>query len=215
MEYQEVFDKYLNFRGGFFIEAGANNGLDQSNTTFLEQAFGWTGLLIEPNPHKFRECVANRPNCICENFALVSDSYNAKTIEGDFNHTDYQSLMGVVTDLGDFYDSHLVEAKEVRKNLYGTIPVPVATLTSLLNKNNITKIDLLSLDVEGYEISVLNGFDLNLYRPTYCLIETCYNFNGGIRQVAVTDHMVKNGYEMIANVGNADTLYRDTKTKMR
>lgn len=211
MDYQEMFDKYLNFRGGFFVEAGANNGLDQSNTTFLEQALGWNGLLIEPNPHKFEECVANRPNCICENFALVSDSYKEETIEGDFNHTDYQSLMGVVTDLGDFYDNHLVEAKQIRKNMYGTIPVPVATLTSLLKKNNISKIDFFSLDVEGYEISVLNGFDLNTYRPKYCLIETCYNFNNGIRQVAVSDHMIKNGYEPIANVGNADTLYRDTK----
>ena len=74
--------------------------------------------------------------------------------------------------------------------------------------NNITKINFLSLDVEGYEISVLNGLDLNVYRPTYCLLETSFNFANGRRLVAVSDHMIRNGYEALENFGASDTLYR-------
>ena len=39
--------KYLNFRGGFFIEVGANDGYSMSNTYYLEKILGWQGVLIE------------------------------------------------------------------------------------------------------------------------------------------------------------------------
>ena len=41
---------HMDRRGGFFIEAGANDGLNQNNTYILEHAFGWRGMLIEPMP---------------------------------------------------------------------------------------------------------------------------------------------------------------------
>ena len=209
MEYSELNKKYLNFRDGIFVEAGANNGIDQSNTFYLELHQGWSGLLVEPNPFVYEQCVLNRPNSICENYALVSSSYSSNTINGDFAHRDnHQSLMGTVEDPGDYCDEFLLEAKNSRKNDYGYIAVPATTLNSLLKKHNITKIDFLSLDVEGYEISVLNGLDLNVYRPTYCLLETSFNFANGRRLVAVSDHMIRNGYEALENFGNGDTLYR-------
>ena len=35
---------------GFFIEAGADDFEYESNTLFFEMKYGWTGLLVEPNP---------------------------------------------------------------------------------------------------------------------------------------------------------------------
>ena len=45
---------------GYFVELGANDGVRQSNTFKLQRHFGWSGLLIEPSPRRFMECVANR-----------------------------------------------------------------------------------------------------------------------------------------------------------
>src|SRR5688500_12891393 len=72
---------YLDFEGGFFIEAGANDGLRQSNTCYFEKYRGWRGLLVEPIPEKARQCRKNRPNSIVEQCALVPFDFPHDTIE--------------------------------------------------------------------------------------------------------------------------------------
>jgi hypothetical protein len=75
--------------------------------------------------------------------------------------------------------------------------VPVSTLTNILDRHTIPKIDFLSLDVEGYEYSVLNGLDLNKYKPTYLLIEV-YN----VDFEKITTYLEGNNYELISNFSN-------------
>src|SRR6516225_8771930 len=52
---------HIDIRNGFFVEAGANDGLAQSNTYWFEQFRGWRGLLIEAVPEKAAACRRNRP----------------------------------------------------------------------------------------------------------------------------------------------------------
>jgi len=47
--------KYLNFKDGFYIECGANDGVNQSNTWYFEKNLNWRGILIEPNKQIFEE----------------------------------------------------------------------------------------------------------------------------------------------------------------
>ena len=39
---------YINYKNGFFIECGANDGINQSTTWYFEKKLKWKGLLIEP-----------------------------------------------------------------------------------------------------------------------------------------------------------------------
>ena len=52
--------KILNYDNGFYIELGANNGIEQSNTLYFEKERNWKGILVEPILHKYLQCKKNR-----------------------------------------------------------------------------------------------------------------------------------------------------------
>ena len=157
-------------RRGFFIEAGGNDGLSQSNTYAFERFRRWRGMLIEPVPELARLCRANRPRAIVVPAALVADdsvtsvpmksanlmSRVAGTFATKAEEVEYLRTAQDAQDLDGIYD----------------IVVPARTLSSILEEHRIVKIDLFSLDVEGYEIEVLKGLDLTRFRPTFMVVET-------------------------------------------
>jgi hypothetical protein len=74
-------EQYVDFDNGFFIEAGANDGIKQSNTLYFEKYRNWRGLLIEPIPELAMKCRKNRRHCLVENAALVPFDYPKQEIE--------------------------------------------------------------------------------------------------------------------------------------
>lgn len=77
------------------------------------------------------------------------------------------------------------------------IRVPATTLTAILNTQIITEIDLLSLDVEGYEYNVLKGLDFNKYKPKYLLIEI---YNSDFEEII--NYLIKYNYTLVSNFSN-------------
>jgi FkbM family methyltransferase len=170
---------------GIFIELGANDGLTQSNTAFFEYFRGWRGLLIEPSLQRYKECARNRPNSICVNGACVSKSYTSNTISGDFNGNLMSSVGGIRTES---------QHKPLTE-------VAAFTLENLLDKCSFPSIDFLSLDTEGYELEVLNGLNLEKYRPKYMLIEI-YNKD----YESIVAFLRKNKYKLLQNFSGYNRL---------
>ena len=195
-----VFEYLKHIESGFYIEAGANNGIWQSNTLML-QNIGWRGILIEPNVHMFQSCISNRPFNHYFNCALVDKQYDKESIEGFFNKTDYEnSLCGQIShDLNE----HCCENRWVNET---PVSVKAMTLENILKTLNLNKeIDFLSLDVEGYEINVLNGLDLNKNRPNFVLLESSSNEK---RRKELFDYMIKFDYNFIGQITTNDQLYK-------
>jgi FkbM family methyltransferase len=155
---------------GFFVEAGANDGYQQSNTYSLERIRGWRGVLVEPVPDLHREAVRERPGARVFNCALVAADYPDPEVT-----LHYGGLMTVVgggrgSDPADrewVAAAHAVAQEEPEHEF----SVPARTLSSLLDEAGAPEIDLLSLDVEGYEPQVLRGLDLERHAPRYILVE--------------------------------------------
>jgi FkbM family methyltransferase len=146
--------KYLNFKDGFYIECGANDGVNQSNTWYFEKSLGWRGVLIEPNNEIFKELKNNRSSRnFFKNVALVSGDLKKK------NEKLYLSKNNLESKLTNIYTSASQE-------------VITDTLTNILQEYKVNKINFFSLDVEGYEVEVLKGLNLNIFDIDYILIET-------------------------------------------
>jgi FkbM family methyltransferase len=146
--------KYLNFKDGFYIECGANDGVNQSNTWYFEKVLNWTGILIEPNKTSFKNLKNNRSfKNIFKNVALVSEDFKNKNEEIYLSENNLESkLTNAVNPLSQ--------------------KVATETLNKILKELNVNKINFFSLDVEGYEEEVLRGLNLNIFDIDYILIET-------------------------------------------
>jgi len=172
--------KHVTETTGIYVEVGANDGATQSYTYELEK-LGWSGILIEPSKVAFDMCAENRPNNKLFNCALVA-SEDVKEISGDF--------------YGSFLASIGGERLNARDHIVGEIyAVPARTLNSILEESGIESIDLFSLDVEGYELEVLKGFDINRYRPKYVIIEVYDKIKDDIFKL-----MLENNYVILDNL---------------
>jgi FkbM family methyltransferase len=154
-----------------FVEAGAFNGITQSNTLYFERYEGWTGILVEPIPKLAKVCRRTRPDCIVENVALVSDEYADDTVE-----MEYCGLMSIVKgglDTQVEEQEHLETGSQFLEegDSVQEVTVPARTLSGILDDHGVSDFGFLSLDVEGYEAEALQGLDLERHRPKYILVE--------------------------------------------
>lgn len=163
---------------GFFVEVGADDGVDKSNTLFFED-LGWEGICVEPSPSRFKELVKNR-NCICLNKAIHTGSEPVEFIDIEGYG---KGLSGIVEN----YDARHFERIEretsdneatvsVNKVIVDCIP-----LSSVLEENGVTHVDFISIDVEGSELEVLESIDFKGVTFDVLLIEDNYR-DGSLRR---------------------------------
>jgi len=140
---------------GYFVEVGANDPQERSQTWHLEQA-GWSGVLIEPQPDLAAELRIRRKAKV---FAIACSSpENAGRtlplhVAGPLSSLNRQRMAPGATP-------------------EGVINVPVRMLNTILEEAGTpVAFDFLSIDVEGHEIEVLRGFDIARWRPRLILLE--------------------------------------------
>lgn len=202
----EKIEQYLPFTNGFYVELGANDGISQSNTLYFERNKNWRGVLVEPTPHNYLKCLANRStenHIFCN--ACVSFDYKNTFVEMAFANL-MSSPIGLESDVLDPI-AHAESGKQFLESTdrvftFGSV---AKTLNDLLNISKAPKnIDLLSLDVEGAELEVLKGIDFNTYRFKYMCIE-CRDID------KLYSYLNPLGYELKEKLSEHDYLFSDTR----
>ncbi|MGH9593778.1 MAG: FkbM family methyltransferase, partial [Bryobacteraceae bacterium] len=129
---------------------------------------GWSGLCIEAAPVYFELCAKNRPASRCIHAACVG----AESGPVEFRFERGGLFSGINADTNNV--TREFASKGIRFEGFETICVPSCTLNAVLG-DTVGEIDFVSIDVEGSEIDVLNGLDLERYRPRVLLLEANNN----------------------------------------
>lgn len=175
-----------------FLEFGASDGINLSNSYMLENSLGWTGVLAEPSPQWHEQLNNNRPNtkiitdCIwkCSGDKLdffVSDFGVLSTLV-DFKHNDLSSMPG--------------NTQERIKN-GKVVKVETISINDVMEKNfNGDAPSYLSIDTEGSEYEIIQSLDFEKYRPVVFTIE--HNFTN--LENKIDELMISKGYVRVFRI---------------
>ena len=179
--------EFINYENGYFIECGANDGVDQSNTWYYEKILNWSGILIEPLSKQFQELKKNR--------SKKNKFFNMALCSSESNNT-------MILEDNDLTSStNKQNNKTVKSNI---VYVQSTTLTKILDEVSAPNlIDFFSLDVEGFEDQVIKGINFNKYNFKYFLIET--------KNEKVINFLVNKNYVLIKKLSYHDLLFKYDK----
>lgn len=178
-------DFFQDRRGGVFLDVGAAWPVHYSNTYYLESELGWTGIAVDAFAEHESRWRNRRPNSKFFNYIVTDYSGGSEPF--------YRSkdTIGISTLTPEEGLGPTTEFEEVQ--------VPTITLTDLLDQAGVSSIDLLSIDIEGHELTALSAFDIDRFKPELVCIEV----HAGARQ-PVIDYFADHGYERLEKYDEYD-----------
>ena len=189
--YQDLFASFI-VKNNFdktFLEFGATNGVDLSNTYTLENKFLWSGALAEPDINWIESLKKNRTKSKIITKCIWSKSGEKKNF--------FSSKVGVLSTLDDFKNSDINSmpgntAQRIKEGV--NIEVETISLNQVIKEefNNISP-SYISIDTEGSEFEILSSFNFSKYRPAVFTIE--HNFTD--LQDKIDQLMLDNNYVRI------------------
>lgn len=158
----EIYKKEFGYHpSGFFMDVGAADGWQFSNTWGLAQA-GWEGICLEPDPDRAAACrqeYKSNPLITVIEAAAGAKSGKASLYRGLAPTTSLETVKANPWGFG--YTPEPIEVEQV-------------TLNSLFRRLNVPKeFEVLSIDVDGAELEVLAGLNLKTWKPRLIILETC------------------------------------------
>lgn len=176
---------------GTFVDVGANDPLEGSNTAFL-YSLGWSGLAIDPNPQfaaKFRKA-RPRDTYLTMGVAETPSTLTYYEFEFDkFNTFSEERANLIAADGNPLKGQHSVECRSLRDIVAAHLPG--------------RHVDLLSVDCEGLDLEVLRSAGLDDMRPTVLIVEDFEGFRGfqaGRREGALDAFLRGAGYRPVCQL---------------
>lgn len=191
----------------FFVEIGANDGVANDPLYRFVKEFGWHGVLLEPLPEIFEKLQANYagvPNVQLLNCAIGHEDgelpfYTIRIEEGTFRkaHQFSSFLKSAVLSQGKYVPNvaDLIEERKVR----------VLGMKSLLDQIGDRHIDVLQIDVEGFDAEVVRMIPFDRIKPT--IIHYEHSMLSKDDQNDCAQRLIDQGYKLMKD-GLDTTAYR-------
>jgi FkbM family methyltransferase len=181
-------DFFQDRRGGFFLDVGASDPVQNSTTYYLEKHLGWTGIGVDALYQYHLTWRIQRP---ASKYLMYIVTDHSGSVE-PFYRTSEPALSSVEPERV-FEGKHLVDAEKLE--------VETITLDKLLDDNGVKKIDFLSMDIEESEPAALAGFDIRRFQPDLVCIEA----SDSVRE-RILAYFAAHGYERIDRYLEADSV---------
>lgn len=182
-------DYFEDRREGFFLDVGCAWAVFGSNTYYLERHLDWTGIGIDALDDYAAEWAEVRPTSTFMNYLITNKT-------GGYGTFFKSDSLGLSSTSKGHAAGKLFGVKAEPKE----IKVPMITLNDLLDGAGVTKIDLLSMDIEGHEAKAFAGFDIERFAPELLVIE------GESNQVEM--YLASHGYVEIERYKQYDEINR-------
>ena len=178
-------DFFRDARDGFFVDVGSYDYKRFSNTYYLEQELGWSGLAIDAQKEFEAGYLKYRPRT---RFfaAFVSDR------SGDMESLFVPAGNRLVASSSKAFTARYEDTGIERR-------VPTISLNDLLDGARVTRVDFLTMDIELGEPKALAGFDIARFRPRLICVEA----HPDVRQ-QLLDYFAARGYRLIGRYLRAD-----------
>jgi FkbM family methyltransferase len=178
-----IINKILNkVERGFYVDVGANNPKELSNTHFFYRK-GWTGINIDAMPGSMKKFNRIRPRDI--NLEIPISDKNEMLTFYMFKWSAHNS-----------FDEKIAIKRE--KKLIGTKELQTEKLAFVLDKHvKNRKIDFMTIDVEGLDFRVLKSNDWIKYRPKLIVVELFGRDVDVVPDNEITKFLTEQGYKLL------------------
>jgi FkbM family methyltransferase len=182
----------------FFVEFGATNGVDLSNSFILEKNFNWNGILVEPGRTWHKELAATR-NCTIDLRCVWK--LDGEVIE--FTETKKQKELSTISSFVD------IDKFSAQRKLNSQYFVETVSLNRLLESYDAPKqVTYLSIDTEGSEYDIISSFNFSQFDFSFISIEHNHTSNEKLIELILE----KQGYvRILPNISEWDGWYINTK----
>jgi FkbM family methyltransferase len=156
-----------------FVEVGAHHLSDEVKRLALRRR--WRGLLIEALPQNFEKLKSNYS--AVERFVCINSAVSDQSGEMPFYFIADESIEALglpwwLDQTGSFDRAQVARCFPAHISAHiRSVLVPVDTLSNILIKNNIAKLDVLLIDAEGYDYRILSQLDFNRWLPRILIFE--------------------------------------------
>eukprot|EP01028_Stygiella_incarcerata_P012146 TRINITY_DN7303_c0_g2_i2.p1 TRINITY_DN7303_c0_g2~~TRINITY_DN7303_c0_g2_i2.p1 ORF type:complete len:427 (-),score=-84.01 TRINITY_DN7303_c0_g2_i2:593-1873(-) len=180
-----------NTTNGFFVEVGCIDGLRFSNTYKFEKK-GWKGICIEAHQDYIPFLQKNRSNSTVLNYAVGE--------KDEDNITFYANSRGSLSTLDKSQEEHFKSHYGEWFTGFKEQIVKKRTLTTIFEENCVKDIDILSIDIEGYEIEAIEGLNFAKYQPKIIVVESTGNEHEEVLDNILLTNNYKKAFRLSENI---------------
>jgi len=187
---------------GTYVDVGCCYPIQASNTYAFYQK-GWRGICIDANPDSGVAFGEHRPGDVFVHAGIAEQ-------EGEMSF--YRFSKAVYNTFDRARANKVIGKNKPGTRFLGEVKVPLSRLSTVLERCACPqKIDLMSIDVEGLELSVIRSNDFERFRPRLLICELiCHNVPAAISS-DVAKAMTSLGYRFVATTGH-DCFFLDGRS---